>query len=160
MRKTQVWSLSWEDPLEEDMATHFSILAWRIPWTEEPGGLQSMGLQRVQHDWATTKITQLLFFFYLILKQISNILSFPACVLLILFTVCFILLECELDEGSDFIYFLIEGWLLYRILLFSVKPQHESAIGIHVSPPSWTSLPSPSPSHPSRLMQSPCLNQF
>ena len=43
----QVQSLGWEDPLEEGMATHSSILAWRIPWTEEPGGLQFMGLQRV-----------------------------------------------------------------------------------------------------------------
>ena len=42
--------LSWEDPLEEEMATHFSILAWKIPWTEEPGILQSMGSQRVGHD--------------------------------------------------------------------------------------------------------------
>ena len=46
----QVQSLGQEDPLEEGMATHSSILAWRIPWTEEPGGLQSMGLQRVGHD--------------------------------------------------------------------------------------------------------------
>ena len=45
-----VRSLSWEDPLEEDMATHFSILAWRRPWIEELGGLQSMGSQRVGHD--------------------------------------------------------------------------------------------------------------
>ena len=45
--ETQFWSLGGEDPLEEAMATHSSILAWRIPWTEEPGGLQSMGLQRV-----------------------------------------------------------------------------------------------------------------
>ena len=45
-----VQSLDWEDPLEEDMATHSSILAWRIPWTEEPGGPQSMGLHRVRHD--------------------------------------------------------------------------------------------------------------
>ena len=44
-REMQIWSLGWEDPLEEGMATHSSILAWRIPWTEEPGGLQSMGLQ-------------------------------------------------------------------------------------------------------------------
>ena len=58
------------------------------------------------------------------------------------------------------IYFLIEGLLLYRILLFSVKPQHESAIGMHVSPPSGTSLPSPSPSHPSRLIRSPCLSSL
>ena len=43
MRETQVWSLGWEDPLEDGMATHSSILAWRIPWTEETGGLQSTG---------------------------------------------------------------------------------------------------------------------
>ena len=43
-------SLSQEDPLEEEVATHSSILAWRIPWAEEPGGLQSMGLQRLEHD--------------------------------------------------------------------------------------------------------------
>ena len=47
MRETRVWSLGWEDPLEKEMATHSSILAWRIPWMEEPGGLQSMGSQRV-----------------------------------------------------------------------------------------------------------------
>ena len=46
----QVQSLGWEHPLEEDMATHSSILAWRIPWTEEPGGLQSTGSHRVRHD--------------------------------------------------------------------------------------------------------------
>ena len=45
MLESWVQSLGWEDPLEEEMATHSSILAWRIPWTEEPGGLQSMGLQ-------------------------------------------------------------------------------------------------------------------
>ena len=42
--------MGWEDPLEEEMAAHSSILAWRIPWTEEPGGLQSMGSQRVEHN--------------------------------------------------------------------------------------------------------------
>ena len=47
MRETWVRSLGWEDPLEEGVATHSSIVAWRIPWTEEPGGLQSMGSQRV-----------------------------------------------------------------------------------------------------------------
>ena len=50
---TQVQSLGWEDPLEKEMATHSSILAWRISWTEEPGRLQSLGLQRVKHDQAT-----------------------------------------------------------------------------------------------------------
>ena len=50
MQGPWVQYLGWEDPLEKVMATHSSILAWRIPWTEEPGGLQSMGLQRVGHD--------------------------------------------------------------------------------------------------------------
>ena len=49
MWETWVRSLGWEDPLEKRMAAYFSILAWRIPWTEEPGKLQSMGLQRVGH---------------------------------------------------------------------------------------------------------------
>ena len=53
MQETQVLFLSQEDPLEKDMATHSSVLAWEIPWTEEPGGLQSMGSQRVGHDSAT-----------------------------------------------------------------------------------------------------------
>ena len=51
-KEAQVWSLVWEDPLEEGIATHSSILAWRIPWTEEPGGLQSKGSQRVKHNWS------------------------------------------------------------------------------------------------------------
>ena len=53
-QETQVGSLGQEDPLEEEMATHSSILPKKIPWTEEPGGLQSMGLQRVGHDQTTT----------------------------------------------------------------------------------------------------------
>ena len=52
-QETQVWCLDQEDPLEEGVATHSSILAWRILWTEEPGALQFMGLQRVRHDWVT-----------------------------------------------------------------------------------------------------------
>ena len=50
MWETQVRSLNWEDPLEKEMATHSSTLAWKIPWTEEPGRLQSMGSQRVGDD--------------------------------------------------------------------------------------------------------------
>ena len=53
MQETWVRSLGWEGPLEEGMATHSSILAWRIPWTEKPGGIQSTGLQRVGHNRAT-----------------------------------------------------------------------------------------------------------
>ena len=54
MWETQVRSLGREDPLEKEMVTHSSILAWRIPWTEKPGRLQSTGSQRVRHDWATS----------------------------------------------------------------------------------------------------------
>ena len=50
MQETWVRSLGWEDPLDKGTTTHSSILAWRIPWTEEPGRLQSLGLQRVRHD--------------------------------------------------------------------------------------------------------------
>ena len=53
MQETWVLSLGWEDALEKGMATHSSILAWRIPWTEESGGLQFTGLQRVEHNWMT-----------------------------------------------------------------------------------------------------------
>ena len=53
MQEAWAQSLGQEDTLEEKMATHFSFLAWIIPWTEELGGLQSMGLQRIGHDWAT-----------------------------------------------------------------------------------------------------------
>ena len=71
MQKTQVWSLGWEDPLEKGMATHSSILAWRIPWTEKPGRLQSMGLQRVGlSDW------HLYFHFSYMDKQGSSTVKF------------------------------------------------------------------------------------
>ena len=53
MRETQVQTLDWEDLPEDEMTTHSSILAWRIPWTEEPGELQSLGLQRLRHNLAT-----------------------------------------------------------------------------------------------------------
>ena len=52
-KETRVWSLDGEDSLEEEKVTHSSSLAWRIPWTEKPGGLQSMGLQRFGQDWLT-----------------------------------------------------------------------------------------------------------
>ena len=63
-RETWVWSLGQEDTLEKEMATHSSILAWRIPWTEEPGGLQSTGSQKVRHNWATSLSTLSFFFFF------------------------------------------------------------------------------------------------
>ena len=54
MQEMRIWYVGLEDPLKMEMATHSSILVWRIPWTEEPGGLQSMGSQRVRHSWAGT----------------------------------------------------------------------------------------------------------
>ena len=84
MQETWVRSLGWENPLEKEMATLSSIIAWRILWTEEPGGLQSRGSQRVGHDC----VTSLHFKFYpkslddLILSEpISNLqmLDFPFC---------------------------------------------------------------------------------
>ena len=54
VQETRVQSLGWEDPLEKGMVIHSSILVWRIPWTQEPGGLQSLGSQRVRCDWMTT----------------------------------------------------------------------------------------------------------
>ena len=54
MQETWVWSLGQEDPLEKEMATHSSTLAWKIPWTEKPGRLQSMESQRIRHDWVTS----------------------------------------------------------------------------------------------------------
>ena len=65
MQETWVQSLGQEDPLEKEMATHSSILAWKIPWTEEPGRLQSMGSQRVGHDWETF----FLFFSYCLFRH-------------------------------------------------------------------------------------------
>ena len=59
MQEMQIPSLSREDSLEEEMATHSSILTWKIPWTEEPGGLQAMGSQRGSHDWATEHMCSL-----------------------------------------------------------------------------------------------------
>ena len=72
----QVRSLGWEDPLEKDMATHSSILAWKISWTEEPRGLQSMGSQRVRQDLATQ-------------QQLGNILDYNFLFLLQKYCLCF-----------------------------------------------------------------------
>ena len=63
MWETWVQSLGWEDPLKKGTATHFSILAWRIPWTEQPGRLQSMGSQRVRPNWVTLTFIMLSFDF-------------------------------------------------------------------------------------------------
>ena len=65
MQETRVQSLGWEDPLEKDMTIHFSFLAWKIPWTEEPRGLQLMGLQRIGQDLANKRQQQTAIFTFL-----------------------------------------------------------------------------------------------
>ena len=57
IQETCIWSLGWENPLEKRLAAHFNNPAWKIQWTEDPGGLQSMWLQRVGHDWTTNTFT-------------------------------------------------------------------------------------------------------
>ena len=69
IQKTRVLSLDREDPLEKGMTTYSSILTWRIPWTEEPSGLQYMGLQRVRHDW----VIHAFFFFKLCIMPASSL---------------------------------------------------------------------------------------
>ena len=73
VQETPVWSLGWEDALEKGMTTHSSLLAWRIPWTEEPGGLQSMELPMVGCDWVTGT------HFATSLLQTQAIFSVPLC---------------------------------------------------------------------------------
>ena len=68
MQETQVQSLVWEDPLEKGMATHSSILAWKIPWAEEPGGLQSMELQRAGHSSATNTFIIIIMMMMMMIK--------------------------------------------------------------------------------------------
>ena len=79
IQETWVQSLVWEDPLEEGMATHSSILVWRIPWTEEPGGLQSLGLHRVRHDWMTNSHTCLRHCLRVLCALILNLTSWNKC---------------------------------------------------------------------------------
>ena len=74
MQETWVQSLGWEDPLKKEMSTHSSILAWRIPWTEEPGWLQSMGSQRVGHNQATKHINKTSIHSYALTTSINMML--------------------------------------------------------------------------------------
>ena len=71
----QVWSLGWEDPQEEGTATHSSVLAWRIPWTEEPDVLQSKGSQRVGHDWSNSACTHTHLLYSFVLLFISIVIK-------------------------------------------------------------------------------------
>ena len=81
MWETKVQSLAWEDPLEKGMTTHSSILAWRIPWTEEPSRLQSMGSQRIGHDGKTITNTPFIYWCYLPNYLMSDLRSDLVCFL-------------------------------------------------------------------------------
>ena len=105
MQETRVWSLGQEDPLEKHMATHSSILAWRIPWTEEPGRLQSMGLQRVRHNWALSTI-----FFHTFLPLMSHFTT--------LSIISFHFSACPSDEKIECI-FSNTGWNQNHLLKFN-----------------------------------------
>ena len=109
--QTQLQSLGWEDPLEKGMVTHSSVLAWRILWTEEPGGLQSMELQSVGHDWAT-KMS--LYCILLRLKMILDIISISFNFLrLILWTSMWSILENILCTREKNIYSVVFGWNVF-----------------------------------------------
>ena len=100
MQETQVRSLGQEDPLQEVMVTHSSILIWRIPWTEEPGGLQSMGSQRVRHDWASNTPPQ------------ENDELVNSVFVVILY---FRNLEFSLDHPIKFVPFYLQKWMDVKV---------------------------------------------
>ena len=81
VQETQVQFLGYDDALEKEMATHSLVLAWRIPWTEEPGGLQSMGLQRVGHDLATKPTNLYMYIHFLFRYGLHRILTIVPCAL-------------------------------------------------------------------------------
>ena len=115
-RETWVRSPGWEDPLEKEMANHSSILAWKIPWMEEPGRLQSMGLQRGRHDWATS--------LSLFLSMSSESMISPnqlihCCPLLILLSV-FSNIRVFSNESAFHI-----RWLKYCSFSFSISSSNE-----------------------------------
>ena len=120
----QVWSLCWEDPLEKEMAKHSSIFAWKVPWTEAPGVLQSIGSQRVGHDWMTNTFTSQSYF-QMLLKIIHHYsLFFPLillswtyfkhttnCLGLLTKTFCFYKLWLLKNDGTfSFFLFLFSQW--------------------------------------------------
>ena len=111
MWETQVRLLGQEDPLEKEMATHSSILAWKIPWMEEPGGLQSTGSQRVGHNWATQQSTRL-FLSRFLLREV------PLAIVVKLVWRCWILLTFACLESFWFLHQIWRTVLLGRV--FSV----------------------------------------
>ena len=137
-----VRSLGWEDPLEEGMATHSSILAQRIPMDRGAWWATVHGVIVGYNEWLSTAQQSQ--------WNVNEVIYFTS------------LLRLLRSWQSFFYSFFFFNWriTLYRIVLVSAKHQHKSAIGIHLSPPSWISLPPPSPSHPTRLLQIPGLSSL
>ena len=118
-------SLGWEDPLEKGVETHPSILAWRFPWTEEPGGLQSIGSQRVWHNWATNFPTFPLVFYYSFVSEILEF-NFSACLQIfiltafILMNIILLLLWTQLP--------ILRTFLVYKLLSKTVVFNHAAML--------------------------------
>ena len=124
--------LGWDDPLEKGMATHSSILAWRVPWTEEPNGLQSMGSQGVGHNWATNTLifTQSFSFvcFWMWFHLQVESYSMYSCVWLLLFimvSVIFIQLVCILVICSFlWLYIILSYEYTTHVFIYSPVDRH------------------------------------
>ena len=139
MQEMWLASLGWEDPLEEEMATHLSVPAWKIPWTEEPDGLQSMGSKRVRHDWATEHAhTSLccmrylyrvlsLFFYISRFGLVSKIKWFILCIFFFLLAFMLFVNEC-ISEKERMRYKLVHSFCqVSRNSLHSCYVYHASA---------------------------------
>ena len=103
MQETRVRFLGQEDPLEKEMATHFSILAWEIPWTEKPGGLQSMGLHRVRGNWVTKQkqYENALFFIHVFFPLINLLIFVSSFIVIVVYNVSKSYPTlCDLMDGS------------------------------------------------------------
>ena len=143
VQETWVWSLGQEEPLEKGMVMHSSILVWRIPWTEEISGLQSMGSQRVRYYWATNTFT----------LHLSFLFDFPTYHLHLFFTAI-----CKASPVSHFafLHFFSTGMVLIpvsctmsrssRVQLFVTSRTHLAPLSIEFSRQEyWSALPFPSP---------------
>ena len=118
IQETWVWSLGQEDPLQKRMATHSCILAWRIPWTEEPGGLQSKGSQRVRHNWMNNTSTFIFQLQILFLGFYSKRLGFISFILYLPSSTqwyCFCLINIGCLHSEDYAHALL--WDTHNVLL-------------------------------------------
>ena len=123
MWETWVQSLVWEDPLEEGMASHSSILAWRILWTEEPGGLQSLGLQRVRHSWVTKNTHNL--WREKPTSRVTFSLSMCVCSVAQSYSTCFERMDCVAHQAP-----LSMGWVAVSFSRGSSNPGIEPASSV------------------------------